>query len=147
MMCVVHWFCGNSSSALFIYVYNIVQETAYISPCPMSKRQPTYPHVQCPIKLHTVWFNNVLYIILNLYVSFWVDYWLYQIIVFTVVCILKCSLLSFLYVMYFISVWTPGRIAAATAVANGDPNKQTNKQTAWPGCIKRLKNCILEWWK
>ena len=26
--------------------------------------------------------------------------------------------------MYFISVWTPGRVAAAKVVANGDPNKQ-----------------------
>ena len=49
-----------------------------------------------------------------------------EIIVFTVDCILKCYLFFYMYynVMYFISVWTPGRVAAAKVVANGDPNKQ-----------------------
>ena len=32
--------------------------------------------------------------------------------------------------MYFISVWTPGRVAAAKVVANGDPNKHKHKHKA-----------------
>ena len=42
--------------------------------------------------------------------------------------------------MYFISVWTPGRVAATKVVANGDPNKHKHKHKYIIGLINDVSN-------